>query len=78
MPDDSLNRGVLMSQVVDSWMLGRARVHRIEEWCGPFLTPHLLFAGFDADAYAACKAAVPVLPSASSISSVPSVTGTTT
>jgi glyoxylase-like metal-dependent hydrolase (beta-lactamase superfamily II) len=50
---------MLMSQVVDNWMLGRARVHRIEEWCGPFLTPHLLFAGFDADAYAACKAEVP-------------------
>jgi hypothetical protein len=59
MHDAPINRGVHMSDVVDSWMLGRARVHRIEEWCGPFLTPQLLFAGFDADADAACKEAVP-------------------
>jgi glyoxylase-like metal-dependent hydrolase (beta-lactamase superfamily II) len=43
----------------DNWRLGRARVHRIEEWSGPFLTPQMLFAGFDAEAYAACKDAVP-------------------
>lgn len=44
---------------MDHWQVGRARVHRVEEWSGSFLTPQLLFAGFDADAYAACKGEVP-------------------
>ena len=48
-----------MNQSADTWSLGRARIHRIEEWSGPFLTPHLLFAGFDAAAYARCKSQVP-------------------
>jgi len=43
----------------DHWQLGRARIHRIEEWRGPFLTPQLLFAGFDAAAYARCKDQLP-------------------
>ena len=38
--------------VIDHFTVGRARITRIEEWRGPFLTPALLFAGFDADAYA--------------------------
>ena len=36
--------------VIDQFTVGRARITRIEEWRGPFLTPALLFAGFDADA----------------------------
>ncbi len=44
---------------MDQWSLGRARVHRVEEWSGAFLTPQHLFAGFTAAAYAACKDQVP-------------------
>jgi len=36
---------------IDSFRVGRARVTRIEEWRGTFLTPELLFAGFDPQAY---------------------------
>ena len=48
-----------MSEFTDHWALGKARVHRVEEWSGPFLTPQLLFAGFEPVAYAECKEAVP-------------------
>jgi len=37
---------------MDMFTVGNARVTRIEEWRGAFLTPELLFAGFDADRYA--------------------------
>ncbi len=43
---------------MDRFTVGAARVHRIEEWAGPFLTPELLFAGFDADRYAETRDAI--------------------
>ncbi len=43
---------------MDSFSVGSLRVHRVEEWRGEFLTPELLFAGFDADRYAETRDAV--------------------
>lgn len=43
---------------MDKFMVGSACVHRIEEWRGTFLTPELLFTGFDADRYAETREAV--------------------
>jgi glyoxylase-like metal-dependent hydrolase (beta-lactamase superfamily II) len=43
---------------MESFSIGRMRVHRIEEWAGAFLTPELLFAGFDEDAYQATRSAI--------------------
>ncbi len=43
---------------MDAFTVGTARVTRIEEWGGAFLTPELLFAGFDADRYAATREAI--------------------
>lgn len=40
---------------MDSFSVGKMRVHRVEEWRGEFLTPALLFAGFDAERYAATR-----------------------
>lgn len=40
---------------MDVFAVGKMRVHRVEEWRGEFLTPELLFAGFDADRYAATR-----------------------
>lgn len=37
---------------MDEFSVGKMRVHRVEEWRGEFLTPELLFAGFDASRYA--------------------------
>lgn len=37
---------------MDVFSVGKMRVHRVEEWRGEFLTPELLFAGFDANRYA--------------------------
>lgn len=37
---------------MQSFSVGNMRVHRVEEWRGEFLTPELLFAGFDAGRYA--------------------------
>jgi glyoxylase-like metal-dependent hydrolase (beta-lactamase superfamily II) len=42
----------------DSFNVGRARVTRVEEWRGTFLTPQLLFAGFSAETYARTRAAI--------------------
>lgn len=39
--------------------LGDARIHRIEEWSGPFMTAMTLFAGFDAADYARVKTRIP-------------------
>ncbi len=36
---------------MDNFSVGDARVHRIEEWRGAFLTPELLFSGFDSARY---------------------------
>lgn len=44
-----------MSEIGDEFMVGRARIRRVEEWAGSFLTPQLLFAGFDEAAYAATR-----------------------
>jgi len=44
----------------DSFQVGRARVTRVEEWRGTFLTPQLLFAGFSPEAYAATRGAIGV------------------
>ena len=41
-----------MDPEIDRFQVGRARVTRIEEWRGTFLTPQLLFAGFTPEAYA--------------------------
>ena len=41
--------------VIDSFNVGRARVTRIEEWRGTFLTPAILFAGYTPEAYAATR-----------------------
>ena len=43
---------------MDAFTVGSARVTRIEEWQGAFLTPELLFAGFDADRYAETRDAI--------------------
>ena len=43
---------------IDTFSVGRARVTRVEEWRGTFLTPQILFAGFDAVAYAATRGAI--------------------
>jgi glyoxylase-like metal-dependent hydrolase (beta-lactamase superfamily II) len=43
---------------MDSFSIGKMRVHRVEEWRGEFLTPALLFAGFDADRYSATRDSV--------------------
>jgi glyoxylase-like metal-dependent hydrolase (beta-lactamase superfamily II) len=40
---------------MDHLHLGRAVIHRVEEWRGEFLTPQALFVGFTPDAYAASK-----------------------
>ena len=40
---------------IDSFTVGRARVTRVEEWRGTFLTPAILFAGYSAEAYAATR-----------------------
>ncbi len=42
----------------DEFMVGHVRIRRVEEWAGSFLTPQLLFAGFDASAYAATRDAI--------------------
>ncbi|WP_022976037.1 MBL fold metallo-hydrolase [Nevskia ramosa] len=39
--------------------LGDARIHRIEEWSGLFMTPQTLFAGFDAADYARVRQHIP-------------------
>lgn len=39
--------------------VGDARIHRIEEWSGLFMTPQTLFAGFDAADYARVKGHIP-------------------
>lgn len=39
--------------------VGDARVHRIEEWSGLFMTPQTLFAGFDAADYARIRGQIP-------------------
>jgi glyoxylase-like metal-dependent hydrolase (beta-lactamase superfamily II) len=44
--------------VIDHFNVGRARITRIEEWRGPFLTPSLLFAGFDEAAYARTRSLI--------------------
>lgn len=44
--------------VWDSFSVGRARVTRVEEWRGTFLTPQLLFAGFAPEAYSATRGAI--------------------
>lgn len=43
---------------MERFMVGNARVHRIEEWQGAFLTPELLFAGFDQGRYAETRDAI--------------------
>jgi glyoxylase-like metal-dependent hydrolase (beta-lactamase superfamily II) len=43
---------------IDRFQVGQARVTRIEEWRGTFLTPQVLFAGFSADAYADTREAI--------------------
>ncbi len=43
---------------IDTFLVGRARVTRVEEWRGAFLTPQVLFAGFDTGAYAATRDAI--------------------
>lgn len=43
---------------MDNFMVGNAGVQRVEEWRGAFLTPELLFAGFDADRYAETRDAI--------------------
>ena len=43
---------------MDKFSVGTARVTRIEEWRGAFLTPELLFAGFNADHYAETRDAI--------------------
>lgn len=43
---------------MDSFMVGDVRVHRVEEWSGAFLTPELLFTGFDADRYAETRESI--------------------
>lgn len=40
-------------------IVGDARIHRIEEWSGLFMTPQTLFAGFDAADYARVKGRIP-------------------
>ncbi len=50
--------GIAKGEVMDSFSIGAMRVHRIEEWQGEFLTPELLFAGFDADRYAETRGAI--------------------
>lgn len=40
---------------MDEFRVGHARVTRVEEWAGTFLTPEQLFAGFEPDAYAATR-----------------------
>lgn len=40
-------------------LLGDARIHRIEEWSGDFMTPQSLFAGFDEASYATARKQVP-------------------
>jgi len=40
---------------MDMFPVGKMRVHRVEEWRGEFLTPEVLFTGFDADRYAATR-----------------------
>lgn len=47
-----------MSGASDEFQIGDIRVRRVEEWAGSFLTPQLLFAGFDGDAYAATREAI--------------------
>jgi len=44
---------------MDRFTIGHVRVHRSEEWQGPFLSPDLLFTGFDADRLAATRDAIP-------------------
>lgn len=43
---------------MEKFMVGNVCVHRIEEWRGTFLTPELLFAGFDAERYLATRGSV--------------------
>lgn len=40
---------------MDEFRVGRARVTRVEEWAGVFLTPERLFAGFTPEHYAATR-----------------------
>lgn len=47
-----------MSGASDEFHVGDIRVRRVEEWAGSFLTPQLLFAGFDGDVYAATREAI--------------------
>ncbi len=44
---------------MDHIRVGEARIHRIEEWRGTFLTPQQLFVGFDDRAYASSKHEIP-------------------
>ena len=47
-----------MLKFSDGFEIGSVRVSRVEEWAGSFLTPQLLFAGFDEAAYAATRDAI--------------------
>lgn len=47
-----------MSRTGDRFEIGSVKVSRVEEWAGSFLTPQLLFAGFDDTAYAATREAI--------------------
>lgn len=40
-------------------VVGDARIHRVEEWSGLFMTPQTLFAGFDAADYARVRDRIP-------------------
>ncbi len=40
---------------MDRIHLGAAKIHRVEEWRGDFMTPQTLFVGFTPDAYSASK-----------------------
>jgi len=40
---------------MDKIQLGAAKIHRVEEWRGQFLTPQTLFVGFTPEDYAASK-----------------------
>ncbi len=43
---------------MDGFSVGAVTVRRVEEWQGSFLTPELLFAGFDAGRYAETRDAI--------------------
>ena len=43
---------------IDTFYVGRAKVTRVEEWRGTFLTPQVLFAGFTPEGYAATRGVI--------------------